>query len=258
MTRSILTTYFFVPLLAVTFVFAWIGFSSSMPSSQSKQSTEPARHTQSAPAIFNSESAVRLVHHGPNHPPVVNSPVEDRSRVVLFPMGPAAVLEFEGEPATDHEKDILTYRFGIAVPGKLGVRSPAEALLQVTRLDNRFFIEPCGDISPAEFVSVYGNVGTIPVLPAVIYANDGKSESKPEFFNLTLVYDASIQFSAPSESMGKYHRETHEPADRYEGASDSVDGANANPLLITDAFSGWRLDPPSLFTGTVRTIQTAR
>ena len=99
-------------------------------------------------------------------------------------MGPGTVLEFEGEPATDYEEDHLSYRFGIAIPGKLCFRTPEEALLQVTRDGNRFLIRPLGVVAPAEFASVYGNVGTVPVLPAVNFASDGKMESKPEFFNL--------------------------------------------------------------------------
>ena len=258
MSRSILTTYFFAPLLAVTFVIVWIGFASPMQSQPPEQSTEPAQHAHSVPAVFNLESVVKPVHHGPNHPPVVSSPVDDRSRVVLFPMGPGAVLEFEGEPATDHEVEVLTYRFGIAIPGKLGIRSPEEALLQITRDGNRFLIRPHGNVSPSEFASVYGNVGIVPVLPAVIYASDGKSESKPEFFNLTLVYDASTRHSAPAESMEEYPGLTPDPAHRSEGASNSVDGTYIHLTKVADGSRVWRLDPPSLFTGTVRTIQTAR
>ena len=258
MKRSILTSYFFVPLLMVTFVIVWIGLSSPMPSPQPELSKETVQHAQSAPAVFNPKSVVKFVHHGPNHPPVVSSPVDDRSRVVLFPGGPGAILEFEGEPATDHEEDILTYRLGIAIPGRLGIRSPEDALLQVTRDGNRFLIRPHGNVSPYEFASVYGNVGTVPVLPAVIFASDGKSESKPEFFNLTLVYDASARNSAPSESMGENPGLTPDTAHRSEGASNSVDGTYTHLTKVADESRVWRLDPPSLFTGTIRTIQTAR
>ena len=258
MSRSILTNYFFAPLLAVTFVIVWIGFSSPVQSTPPEQSTEPAQHAQSVPVDFNPKSVVKLVHHGPDHPPVVSSPFDDRSRVVLFPGGPGAILEFEGEPATDYEEDLLTYRFGIAIPGKLGIRSPEEALLQITRDGNRFLILPHGNVAPSEFASVYGNTGTVPVLPAVIYASDGKSESKPEFFNLTLVYDASTRHSAPSESMGEYPGLTPDPAHRSEEVLDSEDGTYTHLIKVADESRVWRLDPPSLFTGTVRTIQTAR
>ncbi|MDE2727740.1 MAG: hypothetical protein OXI19_06935, partial [Gemmatimonadota bacterium] len=88
MSRSNFISYFLVPLVAVTLVVVWIGFSGSTTSPQVKQSTEPAQqaqpalHWQPAPATFNTMSLVRPVHHGPNHPPVVNDPVYDRYRVV--------------------------------------------------------------------------------------------------------------------------------------------------------------------------------
>lgn len=256
MKRSILTTYFFIPLVAVTFVIAWNGLSSSTPSPE--HSSEPAQHTQSAAVVFNPGSVVKPVHHGPNHPPVMNRPFDDRSRVVLFPMGPGTVLEFEEEPAMDYEEDVLTYRFGVAIPGKLGIRAPEEALLQVTRDGNRFFIRPYGNVAPAEFASVYGNVGTVPVLPVVIFASDGKSESKPEFFNLTLVFDASTNYTAPSESLGGYPGEAQVPANRFEEASDSVVGRYTDLKKVVDASRVWRLDPPFPSAGTVREIQITR
>ncbi len=42
MSRSILTNYILFPLIAITFVVVWIGFSGSTTSPQVKQSTEPA------------------------------------------------------------------------------------------------------------------------------------------------------------------------------------------------------------------------
>ncbi len=258
MSRSILFTYLLVPLLAATFVVVWIGFSSSTPSPQSKQSTEPPLHTQSAPATFNTTSLIRPVHHGPNHPPVLNGPVYDRSRVVLFPAGPGTDLEFEGDPASDYEEDIVTYRFGIAIPERLGIRSPEEALLCVDRYGSRFFIRPRSSVTPAEFASVYGNVGIVPVLPAVIYASDGKSESKPVLFNLTLVYDASTGNPKPPESMGRYSGEKSEFDARIEVSSDSYVDTHTNLEKVAAESRVWRLDPPSLYPRSIRSIQTAR
>lgn len=276
MRRSILTTYIIVPFVAVASVIVWIGISSSTQSPQPMQSTEPAQLTrstepaypfqstepaqltQSAPAAYTSNSVVKLVHHGPNHPPAMNTPFDDRPRVVLFPEGPGTFLKFEGEPATDYEEDVLTYRFGIAIPGKPGIRSPREALLLVTRIGNRFLIRPHGTVSLERFASVYGNVGSVPVLPAVIFASDGKSESRPEFFNLSLVFDASTRNPAPAESTDEYPGEEHAPADRFEEVSDSVDGTYTNLKKVVAASRVMRLDPPYQAVKTVRTIETAR
>ena len=261
MSRSILTNYFLVPLIAVTFVVVWIGFSNSTPSPETKQSTEPALlavHTQPASATFNTMSLVRPVHHGPNHPPVVNGQVCSRARVVQFPAGPGTDLEFEGDPASDYEEDIVTYRFGIAIPGRLGIRSPEEALLCVDRYGSRFVIRPRSTVTPAEFASVYGNVGIVPVLPAVIYASDGISESKPVLFNLALVYDASTGHSKPSESMGRYTGENSEPADQIVVSSDSMVETYTDLEKVAARSRVWRLDPPSLNPRSIRSIQTAR
>ncbi|MXW05948.1 MAG: hypothetical protein F4Z81_12910 [Gemmatimonadetes bacterium] len=261
MSRSNLVSYFLVPLLAVTFVVAWIGFSDSTPSPQVKPSTEPsqpAQYTQSVLATFDTKYLVRPVHHGPNHPPIVNDPVYDRYRIVQFPAGPGTDLEFEGDPASDYEEDVITYRFGIAIPGRLGIRSPEEALLCVDRYGSRFIIRPRSSVTPAEFASVYGNVGIVPVLPAVIYASDGKSESKPVLLNLTLVYDAFTWNSESSESKGEHPGETSDAFDKFEVESDSVDGAYAKLAKVADVSRVWRLDPPSPFTGTDRPLQATR
>lgn len=259
-----------IPLIAIAITgvvaveYVWVNSADTatalqpQPSEELKESTLPAQHAQSAPAVFNPASVVRLAHHGPNHPPVMNSPGRDRSRVVLFPSGPGTALEFEGDPASDYEEDIVTYRFGVAIPGRLGIRAPEEALLCVDRYGSRFFIRPRSSVTPDEFASVYGNVGTVPVLPVVIYASDGKSESKPVLFNLTLVYDASFGSSSPSKSMGGHPGETSEPVERSEGASDSVRGMYAKLRKVTDVSRVWRLDPPSLWTGSVRSINPAR
>ena len=261
MSRSNLVSYFLVPLLAVTFVVAWIGFSDSTPSPQVKPSTEPsqpAQYTQSVLATFDTKYLVRPVHHGPNHPPIVNDPVYDRYRIVQFPAGPGTGLEFEGDPASDYEEDVITYRFGIAIPGRLGIRSPEEALLCVDRYGSRFIIRPRSSVTPAEFASVYGNVGIVPVLPAVIYASDGKSESKPVLLNLTLVYDAYTWNSESSESKGGYFEENTDPADQLERASDSSVITLADLEKVAAESRVWRLDPPLPFSGTVRPFQTTR
>lgn len=289
MQRSTIYSFVFVPMLAIAV--AWVKFSNPMQATQITQSTPAGRAdevtSEHRPGIitgdtgtrtgftdldapgsarvsggvatstsFNPKFVLKAMHHGPNHPPVVNSPLNDRSRVVLFPRGPGATLEFEGEPATDHEEDNLTYRFGIAIPGKLGIQSPEEALLTVTREDNRFLIRPYGIITPAEFASVYGNVATVPVLPAAIYASDGNSESEPMFFDLSLVYDGAARFSVPAEYMGEQRRETPEPIARFEGTSDRGDEAFRSWKAVTAESRVWRFDPSARFLKTIRTIQT--
>lgn len=258
MSRSNFISYFMVPLVAVTLVVVWIGFSGSTTLPQVKQSTEPAQYTQSALATYDTKYLVRPVNHGPNHPPVVNDPVYDRYRVVQFPAGPGTDLEFGGDPASDYEEDVITYRFGIAIPGRLGIRSPEEALLCVDRYGSRFIIRPRSSVTPAEFASVYGNVGIVAVLPAVIYASDGKSESKPVLFNLTLVYDAYTGKSSQSESMGERPGEASDAFDQFEEESDSAVSAYAKLVKVADVSRVWRLDPPSPFTGTDRPLQATR
>ena len=258
MRRPAVFSYLYIPVLAVMFAIAWVAFSSPMPETLPERQMEPARHAQSTSPVSLPESVVRLVHHGPNHPPVVNSPVVDQTRVILFPDGTGTDLEFEGDPALDYEEDILTYRFGIAIPGKLGIRTPEEALLCVDRYGSRFVIRPRSTVTAAEFASVYGNVGIVPVLPVAIFASDGKSESKPVLFSLTLVYDASTGNSSPSQSMGVHPGESPASADRFEEASDSVDSAYEILKKVVDESRVWRLDPPYYFTSTIQPIDTTR
>ena len=258
MRRRSVFSYLFVPILVATFAIAWAIDGIPVPETLPERQMEPARHAQSNSPVSLPESGVRYVHHGPNHPPVVDGPVCSRTRVVLFPAGPGTDLKFEGDPASDYEEDIVTYRFGIAIPGRLGIRSPDEALLCVDRYGSRFVIRPRSNVTPAEFASVYGNVGIVPVLPAVIYASDGKSESKPVLFNLGLVYDESTGNSKSSESMGGSAGVYPAPADRFEEASDSVDSAYEILKKVADESRVWRLDPPAYFTSTAQPIDTTR
>lgn len=264
MRRPVVFFYLTIPILAVTFAIAWVAYSSPMQETLPERTMRlaehesPAEHERPVSTISMPESGVRFVHHGPNHPPVVNGPVSSRSRVVQFPAGPGTDLKFEGDPASDYEEDIVTYRFGIAIPGRLGIRSPEEALLCVDRYGSRFHIRPRSNVTPAEFASVYGNVGIVPVLPAVIYASDGKSESKPVLFNLGLVYDESTGNPETSESMGEYLEENTEPADQLVRASDSFVITLADLEKVAAESRVWRLDPPLPFSGTGRPFQTTR
>ena len=258
MRRPSVFSYLYAPILVATFAIAWGIDGSPVPETLPERQTEPARHAQSTSPVSLPESMVRLVHHGPNHPPVVNRPVEDRARVILFPDGTGTDLEFEGDPASDYEEDILTYRFGIAIPGKLGIRSPEEALLCVDRYGSRFVIRPRSTVTSAEFASVYGNVGIVPVLPIAVFASDGKSESKPVLFSLTLVYDASTGNSSSSKTMEAPRDVSPAPADRLEKASDSVDSAYEILKKVADESRVWRLDPPAYFTSTAQPIDTTR
>ncbi len=163
-------------------------------------------------------------HHGPNHPPVMNPPFVDGNRVLLLPRGPAALVEFAGEPARDPDGDELAYRFAFALFDMTGIQTPEEALLQITRAGNDFEIEPDGLISPSEFIAVYGDHANISGLPGAIRASDGIAESGFELFNLDVVYDASAQYSAPAEYVSDQRWEYPEPIEWYEGTSAPVGG----------------------------------
>ena len=181
-------------------------------------------------------------HHGSNHPPVMNSPITNFSRILLFPRGPPALVEFAGEPASDPEGDELTYRFAFALFGMTGIQTPEEALMRITRSGNSFEILPDGDITPAEFRAVYGAHASISGLPAAVYASDGNAESSPEVYNLDIIYDGSAQFSAPAEYAGDQRWEYPEPIDWYEGTSAPVDGAFPKWTGVTAGQRNWRLD----------------
>ena len=180
-------------------------------------------------------------HHGSNHPPVLNTPITNFSRILLFPRGPPALVEFTGEPASDPEGDELTYRFAFALFGMTGIQTPEEALMRITRSGNNFEILPDGDITPAEFRAVYGAHASISGLPAAVYASDGNAESSPEVYNLDIVYDGSAQFSAPAEYAGDQRWEYPEPIDWYEGTSAPVDGAFPKWTGVTAGQRNWRL-----------------
>ena len=73
--------------------------------SKPTRATQPAQQTQ----LFPAGKAVAARDHGANHPPRFNSSLESRgSLTLLLPRGPAALLEFAGEPATDWTETTVT------------------------------------------------------------------------------------------------------------------------------------------------------
>ncbi len=187
--------------------------------------------------------------HGSNHPPTFNSSLEGHGLTLLLPRGPGDQLEFSGEPATDPDGDDISYRFGFAVPGLSGIQTPAEALFRITREGNSFVFQPDGDITPARFTSVYGEVATIPTLLSAIYASDGTDESNPEVFNVHLVYDGSAQFSAPAEYKEDQRWEIPAPIEMYEGTTMPESEELPTWTAVTAEPRQWRLEnwsPPSI------------
>ena len=242
MRRPAVFSYVLVPIFVVILaVTVSCGESSNpMRSTESALSARVTQTAQPAPAGL-PPVAVEPKHHGPNHPPVVNSP-RNGTVTLLFPRGPAGRLDYSGEPATDPEGDDLSYRFSFAVPDREGIQTADEALLDITRTGNSFFFRPDGLLSPAEYASVYGNDANIPVVLSALYASDGKAESEPGVFSLNVVYDGSAQFSAPAEYVGEQRWETPRPLDWYEGTSEPVGGSFPTWTAVTGDLRNWKLD----------------
>ena len=213
--------------------------------SKPTQATQPAQQTQ----LFPAGKAVAAKDHGANHPPTFNTSVEGRGLTLLLPRGPAALLEFSGEPATDPDGDDISYRFAFAVPEMSGIQTPEEALLRITREGNRFAIQGDGDITPTQFTSVYGEYANISSLLSGIYASDGTAESDPEVFNIHLVYDGSAQFSSPAEYIGDQRWEIPDPIEMYEGATMPASEKLPTWTAVTAHPRQWMLgnwSPPSI------------
>ena len=213
--------------------------------SKPTQATQPAQEA----LLFPAGKAVAAKDHGANHPPTFNTSVEGRDLTLLLPRGPAALLEFSGEPATDPDGDDISYRFAFAVPEMSGIQTPAEALLRITREGNRFAIQGDGDITPTQFTSVYGEYANISSLLSGIYASDGTAESDPEVFNIHLVYDGSAQFSAPAKYLGDQRWEVPTPIEIYEGATMPASEDLPTWTAVTAQLRQWGLanwSPPSI------------
>ena len=195
-------------------------------------------------ARFNNatETILEPRHHGSNHPPTMNQHIQNFNRVLLFPRGPAALLEFAGEPGSDPDADELSYSIAFAVFNMTGIQTPEEALMRTSRDGNRFRILPDGEITPAEFTAVYGDHANISGLQSAIRASDGTAESDYEVFNLNLAYDASAQFSAPAEYVSDQRWEYPDAIGWYEGAPAPVGGAFPTWTGVTAGQRNWVLD----------------
>lgn len=244
------TTYSFIFILSLSILSTACG-----KSSNPMRSTQPAQRAGRLPAgktlAETSENRAGSIHtgagieaksHGSNHPPVMNSPIGNASRVLLLPRGPAAVLEFSDEPGTDSDGDDLTYRFGFVVPGISGATSPEDALLNISREGNRFDILSEGVLTPAEFTSVYGNRATVPTVLSAIFASDGSAESQPKTFNLRVVYDGSAQFSAPAQYVGDQRWQIPDFVEVYEGTSLLENGQLPGWTSVISARRNWGMD----------------
>ena len=207
----------------------------------------PVGSVRTKPAVINAGSTTEARNHEGNPPTFNSSP---HNLTLLLPHGPysRALLKFNGEPATDPDGDNITYRFAFAVTGLSGIQSPSEALLRITRKGNNFAFRGNGDITPAQFTSVYGEDATIPTLLSAIYASDGTDESDPEGFNIHLVYDGSAQFSAPAEYIGDQRWEISTPIEMYEGTTMLETGQLPTWTAVIADHRNWGFDwsPPSI------------
>ena len=205
---------------------------------------------ENATAVFDPDSALQPKHHGSNHAPVMNQPISNINRTLLLPHGPAALVEFPGEPGSDADGDELTYRFHFSLFGMTGIQTPEEALLRITRPErNHFEILPDGDVTPSEFTAVWGDLANISGVETAITANDGTAESGFRQYNLDLAYDASAQYSAPAVYVGDQRWEYPEPIDWYEGTPAPIGGAYPAWTAVTSGLRVWRLDR---LPGTIR------
>ncbi len=213
----------------------------------------PVGSVRTKPAGINAGSTTEARNHEGNHPPTFNS--SPHNLTLLLPHGPTALLKFNSEPATDPDGDTVSYRFAFAVTGLSGIQSPAEALLRITREGNNFAFGGNGDITPAQFTSVYGEDATIPTLLSAIYASDGTDESDPEGFNIHLVYDGSAQFSAPAEYIGDQRWEISTPIEMYEGTTMLETGQLPTWTAVTAARRDWGFNwsPPRIRCEVVNT-----
>ena len=213
--------------------------------SKPTQATQAAQQTQ----LFPAGKAVAAKDHGANHPPSFNSSPKGYGLTILLPNGPAALLEFAGEPATDPDGDDISYRFAFSVPDRSDLQTPTEALFRIAREGNSFAIQGDGDITPAQFTSVYGETTTLPTLLAGIYASDGTAESDPEVFDVNIAYDGSAQFSTPAEYVGDQRWEIPTPIEMYEGATMPASENLPTWTAVTAQPRQWRLEnwsPPSI------------
>ena len=212
--------------------------------SKPTQATQPVQQNQ----LFPAGKAVATKDHGANHTPILNSSIGRQDLTLLLPRGPVALMDLGEELATDPDGDDISYRFAFAVPGLSGIQTPAEALLQITREGNSFVFQGNGDITPAQFISVYGEDATIPTFPSAIYASDGTDESDPKQFNLHLVYDGSAQFSAPAEYIEDQRWEISTPIEMYEGATmpESEDLPAWTAVTAQPRQWGFAWSPPSI------------
>lgn len=226
--------------------------------SRDLSSNVPVSSVRSKPAVINADSSGDAGNHGGNHPPVFNISPAGRELTLLLPHGPhpKATLHFNGEPATDPDGDNISYRFAFAVPDLTGIQTPAEALLRITREGNNFAFRGNGDITPAQFTSVYGEYAHTPTLQSAMYASDGTVETSPEVFNIHLVYDGSAQFSAPAKYIGDQRWKISDPIEMYEGTTMPDRGALPNWTAVTAAHRDWGFDwtPPSIRCEVVTTF----
>ena len=218
----------------------------------------PVGSVRTKPAGINAGSSVDTRNQESNRPPTFNISPAGRELTLLLPHGPhpRATLHFSGEPATDPDGDNITYRFAFAVPDLTGIQTPAEALLRITREGNNFAFRGNGDITPAQFTSVYGEFAHIPTLQSAMYASDGTDETVPEVFNIHLVYDGSAQFAAPAKYIGDQRWEISNPIEMYEGTTMPDREALPTWTAVTAAPRDWRFDwpPPTIRCEVVNTM----
>ena len=127
-------------------------------------------------------------------------------------------MEYDQEPGTDPDGDDLTYPIKISTP-ELGVTTPDAALLQVSRDGHNFQITAVADVTPDDFVAVYGELYHRQT-PAALYASDGDLVSDPHHdFTIEIYHELSAYFDDADSRTNDQRSIIDDTLETYEGPS---------------------------------------
>ena len=133
-----------------------------------------------------------------------------------FPDGKPAIVRYDQEPGSDPDGDPITYLFRIALPFFTGISPLVDGLLTFTRNGNNFEITANEEVSPTEFITVYGEEGYDQASTA-IYSSDGTLESGPSEFAITVYYESPAYFDDADARAADQRFIFTDPLETYEG-----------------------------------------
>ena len=152
-----------------------------------------------------------------NRAPSITRPTNhNRDILYKFPDGKPAIVEYNQEPGSDPDGDPITYLFRIALPNVTDISPLADGLLTFTRNGNNFEITANEEVSPTEFITVYGEEGYDQASTA-IYSSDGTLESGPSEFAITVYYESSAYFDDADARAADQRFIFTDPLETYEG-----------------------------------------